>query len=525
MTNRKTKIGFGIIETIVAMGIFLIIVATAGSAMVNSQVISRLGAEETKAMFFAQEGLEAVRSIKNQAWGNLAVLGNGCSDLKTGGVTQAGGTWQWKDTPDGADDPRFTRNISISNVCRDGQGLIVESGGTYDENTKKISSTVNWNFIGSKINSLNFKTYLTDWRSAIEPTPNPINCLWKYIEVPPGASYQFRGNQDGKKVQTQGNYSYVVIGAAGNPDYDFAVMDIGTPGEVSLAGSLKFASQSADEFTNLAVSGNYAYASSKHNSKELVIIDIGNPAAPAISATLDIPQTGASGDGKADARGIAVSGNYVYLALDGAGDGNGEFISVNVTDPTNPIMADFIDLGGDKDGAREIHISSHYAFVASDDNDKELKVMDIGDPDNLILKNSGYNVGGNDDGLSIAGAPGAIFLGSSDNHIYIINASDPENINQDSLLSSYDLRDNVNDLAVTANNDYLMAVSDANERKEFQVLSITDLANPTLASEWEFNGKLMGVAFNADLCYAFAVGMLNLYPEFYEIITVPATEP
>ena len=114
--------GFGIIEIIVAMSIMIIIAATGTSTVLHSFSSNRLGGEETQATLFAQEGVEAVRSIKNQDWTNLST--------GTYGLDDSGGTWALSGSSE--TEGKFTRQIVISQVQRDSNGDIVDSGGTVD---------------------------------------------------------------------------------------------------------------------------------------------------------------------------------------------------------------------------------------------------------------------------------------------------------------------------------------------------------------------------------------------------------
>lgn len=59
-------------------------------------------------------------------------------------------------------DPDFTRSIAVQNLMRDAGGALVESGGTTDPSTKRITVTVSWNERGVA-KSLNLSTMLTAW--------------------------------------------------------------------------------------------------------------------------------------------------------------------------------------------------------------------------------------------------------------------------------------------------------------------------------------------------------------------------
>src|SRR3989344_5646825 len=144
MQNKHAQAGFGIIEIIVAMAIFVIIAATGATTILQSFSINRLGLEETKANLYAQEGIDAVRSIKTQNWSNLDIGNMNCGSSVSRGLTSGGGSWAFSGTSETLE--KYTRTITVANVCRDASGVITEPGTTYDAGTKKITSTVTWDF-------------------------------------------------------------------------------------------------------------------------------------------------------------------------------------------------------------------------------------------------------------------------------------------------------------------------------------------------------------------------------------------
>ncbi len=157
--------GFGLIETIVALAIFLIIAVTGVTTVLHSYSINRLSQEETQAKLYAQEGIEAVKSIKNQGWTNL-IPG-------TYGLDNSSGYWTLSGSNNTQD--QLTRTIIVSEVYRDIDGNIVETGGTLDPDTQKITVDVTWDFTPTRNNSVQLVTYLTNWGKDIggPPVPSP----------------------------------------------------------------------------------------------------------------------------------------------------------------------------------------------------------------------------------------------------------------------------------------------------------------------------------------------------------------
>ena len=130
MFKRKTvKKGFSVVEVILAVFMFIIIAATGVATVIHSFSVNRQAEEETQATLIAQEGIEGVRSIKNQSWGNLTA--------GTYGLDTTGNVWSFDAGPDNVG--KFLRTIVISDVQRDVGGNIVASGGTPDPDAKKLT--------------------------------------------------------------------------------------------------------------------------------------------------------------------------------------------------------------------------------------------------------------------------------------------------------------------------------------------------------------------------------------------------
>lgn len=148
--NRQ---GQSIVELIISISIFVVIASSAMIIILGSFSSSRLAEEETQAHLLALEGIEAVRSIRDVNWTNLA---NG--DY---GVASASGTWIFSGTFDVHG--KYTRKINVSSVNRL-NGNIVTSGGTLDPDSKKVQSRITWNFSPARANTITLTSYFTNWQ-------------------------------------------------------------------------------------------------------------------------------------------------------------------------------------------------------------------------------------------------------------------------------------------------------------------------------------------------------------------------
>src|SRR3972149_2483453 len=148
--------GVGIVEIIIAV----FIISTAFFAILQLSVMTMKASGERnnkeRALQFAQEGIEAARAIRDSGWtANIAGLTFGGTYY----LVNNSGAWALTASDPGLIDGKFTRTIVADNVSRDINDNIVQSGGTNDPKTKKVTVTVSW---GSSAKSVQLITYITD---------------------------------------------------------------------------------------------------------------------------------------------------------------------------------------------------------------------------------------------------------------------------------------------------------------------------------------------------------------------------
>lgn len=171
MKKFRHQFGVSIVEVIIASAIFVILATPAVVVMLSGLNMNRLSLEQTVATQFASEGIEAVKSIKNQAYTNLLTP----NPTPRGIVRNGSNVWAFlgdstNNTLAHNASDNYVRTIKIDTVNRDAtppNGNIVASGGTTDPDTKKVSSTVTWNFSAVRPESVTLISYLSDWRKAI----------------------------------------------------------------------------------------------------------------------------------------------------------------------------------------------------------------------------------------------------------------------------------------------------------------------------------------------------------------------
>jgi len=117
-----------------------------------------LSKEITQANFLAEEGMEAVRSIRDNSW----------DDLSAGsyGLTISNNNWIFQGTEEDVSDQLQTgvRKIIIEEVA---------------PNRKKITSQVGWQFAKLRPQEIQLITYLTNWAGPLPPYLAQLRYRWR----------------------------------------------------------------------------------------------------------------------------------------------------------------------------------------------------------------------------------------------------------------------------------------------------------------------------------------------------------
>lgn len=205
--------GFSVLEVILAAAIFMLFSTAAVTVILGGYNANRLGNEETIANQFASEGIEAVKSIKNQAFSNLITPNPTPRALITPGGIWAFGSDGSSDTLLHNSTDNYIRQIKLDSVNRDASGNIVPAPtGILDPDTKKVTSTVSWNFNSARPESVTLSTYLSDWRKPIV-TGGPIMMAYSKTTSTPfyrtwnGSNWSAENPAQG----VGGNINYVVL--------------------------------------------------------------------------------------------------------------------------------------------------------------------------------------------------------------------------------------------------------------------------------------------------------------------------
>lgn len=154
---KKFKKGSGLVEVVVAISIILLVLSSIYGVHIFyvKTVFSNLN--KVRATFLLEEGIEAVKLIRDQDWDNIANLSVD-EDLF---LVFSGSFWQTTATNTFVDN-FFERKFVLERVMRENSGIISPSGGSYDDDTRKVTVTVSW-INDAATSSRSVSTYITNF--------------------------------------------------------------------------------------------------------------------------------------------------------------------------------------------------------------------------------------------------------------------------------------------------------------------------------------------------------------------------
>ena len=423
--------GQSLVEVLVALSVLALGITAAVILFLSGQTLFLDTSQNVLALSYAQEGVEALKMMKTQAWANLQ---DGAHGLQGSGVA-----WSFV----GLNDTRdiFTRTVNISSLSA---------------TAKRAEVVVAWQTKAALTQTINLIQEFTNW---VAVSPAGLSGDWTNPRII-GSLSLATGVSATDLVVRQG-IVYLTGEASSSSKPDFFIIDATNQASPLILGSLNI----SYGFNALALAGNYAFLAQNAYPSQLRVLDIGQPSSPALVATLTLP-------GSDEALSIAVSGNYAYLGLDS--NGGAEFFVVDITDPLAPQVIGSLEMGADIFG---ITLEGNYAYLATE-REAEIWMINITNPYVPAVAGAFAVPGNSEDGKVIKIIPPKLYLGRlkggdhSDHHeLHILNMVNPTLLTN---LGSRDTAADVNDL-VTIENLEFIATSDPN--KEFQIFEISNPAS------------------------------------------------
>jgi len=142
------------VEVLIVVSIIIVLVLAALGVAQKSIYLARHSLHQVQAAFLLEEGAEATRVVRDNAWSGISSLGVATDYY----LVFSGGTWTFSATPSTVG--IFTRKVVFSSAYRDGDQNLATSG-TLDAETLLVTVTVSWPEGGQNF-SKTLQFYLAD---------------------------------------------------------------------------------------------------------------------------------------------------------------------------------------------------------------------------------------------------------------------------------------------------------------------------------------------------------------------------
>ena len=158
--NFKNEEGVGIIDIVIAIAIMAIAFFSLSQIAILGVRISPDPATKLEAIYFAEEGMEIARVLRDESLG----LYLGGTSLGTDYYPSLSGPrWTLSIQDPGLVNGRFRRTLKFNQVCRDPSSddivNCIVPGAVADTNTREVISTVSWD----AASSYTVVTYITNF--------------------------------------------------------------------------------------------------------------------------------------------------------------------------------------------------------------------------------------------------------------------------------------------------------------------------------------------------------------------------
>lgn len=144
--------GFTVVEVLIACFIISIMTLALMSAASKGIKLSNRALRQAQASMITEEGVEAVKVIRDADWGNISGLSVDTDYYLS--FDTGSNTWSLSTTPSTNPitpiDGKFTRIIIFSDVYRDGNDDIASSG-TLDSGVKRVTVNTTWQSSGETV--------------------------------------------------------------------------------------------------------------------------------------------------------------------------------------------------------------------------------------------------------------------------------------------------------------------------------------------------------------------------------------
>ena len=461
-----TRLGFSLIEIVLSIALFGLFFIGLVPVMINGQQFIAESGTRTRAVFLAEEGLEAAKNIRDDGFVNLT--------LGTHGLADSSSTWVFSGSSDTVD--IYTRSVTVGHV---------------DSDRRDITSTVTWDQTPGRVGSVSLVTRLTNWQAG----------TGKPIPITPGATLDLGGVADGQEIglYIDGGTTYAIVGRKKSSDQELFIIDVSDPTSPSVAASLEIGS----DVNDIAIVGTNAFLATSSNTAELQVVSLLTPTSPSVTGSLNLA-------GTPDAETVVAEGNNLYLGRS-VYSGGPEIYSISIATPTSPSELSSLE-AGDTVWKMVLAQSNTYVYAATGSDTAEMAVIDVSAPGS-ISQTAALDVSGPSDGTAIHAFSTYGLLGTDDGYLRVVDVSTPSS---PSVVGTVLNGNKINDIALGVDNDYVFLGNSA-VGAEVTIVNIMDPTTPIIHYSIDLSGnEAKGLIWSDPLNATFGVGAGNT-EEFFAI--------
>ncbi len=375
--------GQALVELLLVIGISAIFLPALLTALVASREGKAQQEQRVEAVALMRETEEVVRSVREKGWNLFSVNG-------TYHPAVTGNAWSFGSGPETING--LTRELVISDVYRDQNGVVVTSGGSIDTSTKKVTVTVSWTQPRpSQVTSTLFVTRYMQNIVNQETTVEDFNDGTKQnVAVTPdgGGAIVLAANTKGKwcepvlssatiDLPEQANAIYATEGnvyaSSSNSNGSFAHVSVGNTDPPTFTLNGKLTGYNAREVYG---DDDWGYIATTDNTREIVIINLKEFSNHSQKIFRQEGYFNSSGSTNGDTifvlnnRGYMTAGNYLYV------------FDLSSKSGSRPQIGNRINFANSGDRANEIYVrqvgGSTYVYVAIEGSTvDELKIINV----------------------------------------------------------------------------------------------------------------------------------------------------
>ncbi|HAZ17126.1 MAG: Outer membrane adhesin like protein [Parcubacteria group bacterium GW2011_GWA2_43_13] len=452
--------GFSLVEVILSSAVFVLLITALVGAYLYGQEATVFAGNRARSVMLAEEGLEAVRNIRDAGFSNL-----------TGGIFGliiSDNQWDLSGSSDVSD--IFTRQLVISAV---------------DTGRIHATSNVTWQQNPQRNGEVSLITRFSDWAR------NFGNWGVATQEATLDLSTTDNGNEIA--LYTTGSATYAIVVRTRGLASELYVIDVSIPASPVVVSNVEIGATVND----VAVCGNYAVVATVANSGELQVINLTTPSAPLIASVFNLT-------GGANALSVVCTGTTVFLGR--AASAQYELYAITIADPLAPSILSSLELGTNADAAKVVLAQNgQYLYIASPVNSGELFIVSTSSPSSIFLTST-FDASGGSDGTAVTAFSTYAVLGRADGNILVIDVSIPAG---PTLISSaLDIGGNIQDMAMGIGDSSVFIASNTADTPTF-IIDVITPASPAILGSVAYGEDTKGIVWDYNLNRAFIAGTSN----------------